>query len=144
MQRREVVSHRHVKAPIEAVWHLVATAETYKDWGTMSVSFLEREGVPAPDGVGAIRRFGFRIYQSREEVVAFDAPHHLAYVLHSGLPVRDYRADVTLREAADGGTDLEWRSSFTPPWPGSGWFWSAFLQQMVDGFTRGIAKAVQA
>ena len=58
--------------------------------------------------------------------------------------MRDYRADVTLRSTDDGGTDIEWRSSFVPPWPASGWFWSAFLQRMVDGFTRGVARAAQA
>lgn len=42
---------------------------------------LERAGAPTPDGVGAIRRLGFGPMGSREEVVAFEPPTHLGYVL---------------------------------------------------------------
>ena len=92
MQRREVVSHRHSTAPVDAVWALASQAHTYRDWASFTVSTLEREGDPAPDGVGAIRRFGFPVYKSREQVLEFDPPTHFAYTLLSGLPLRDYRA----------------------------------------------------
>jgi len=141
MQRREVVSRRHTTAGIDAVWALASRARTYKDWASFTVSTLEREGDPAPDGVGAIRRFGFPIYKSREQVLEFDPPTHFAYTLLSGLPLRDYRADVTLAAAGTGGTDIEWRSSFVPPWPGSGWFWAAFLRFTLNDFTKRLAKA---
>jgi hypothetical protein len=40
-----------------------------------------------------------------------------AYELLSGLPIRDYRAGVTLAPAAEGGTAIRWRSSFRPGFP---------------------------
>ena len=141
MSRRTVVATRHARAPIESVWDLVAHAETWRDWASFSKSELEREGSPTPDGVGAIRRFGFPVYTSREEVVAFEPPGHLGYILRSGLPLRDYRSDVTLTTAGDG-TDIEWRSSFEAR-AADGWFWSAFLTFMLRDFTRRLAGAAE-
>lgn len=136
-----MVAVRHSAAPAEAVWALLGEARSWKDWAWFPMADLEREGDPAPDGVGAIRRFGLPFAGSREEVVAFDPPRHLGYRLLSGLPVRDYRSDVTLTPTPDGGTSIEWRSSFTPPWPGSGGFWSTFLRLMIDDFARRLARA---
>ena len=58
-------------------------------------SSFERHGAPEPGGVGAIRKLGRWPVYGREEVVASEAPSHHAYVLLSGQPVRNYRADVT-------------------------------------------------
>ena len=139
MSRRTVVVTRHVDAPIEVVWSLVAEATRWKEWGAFTVAELEREGEPAPDGVGAIRRFGFPMYASREEVVAFEPPTHLGYVMLRGLPIPGYRSDVTLN-ATGGGTELRWASSFDArPW--DGWLWSAVLNQLLHDFTRRVARA---
>jgi uncharacterized protein YndB with AHSA1/START domain len=139
--RRTVVATRHSTAPIESVWPLVAEAARWRDWASFTVSRRERDGAPDPDGVGAIRNFGFPVFTSREEVVAFEPPAHLGYTLLSGLPLREYRSDVTLTPAAGGGTDIEWRSSFRPPWPASGWFWSGLMTLMLRDFTRRLARA---
>lgn len=101
---------------------------------------LERAGAPTPDGVGAIRRLGFGPMGSREEVVAFEPPTHLGYVLLSGLPISGYRSDVHLAPTEDGGTAIEWVSSFDAR-PADGWFWARFLQVMIGDFTRRLAKA---
>lgn len=142
MPRRTVVATRHSTGDLEAVWTLLSQAHRWKEWGRFTLADLEREGDPAPDGVGAIRRLGFAGRAgSREEIVAFEPPTHLGYTLLSGLPLRDYRADVTLTPADGGGTDIEWRSSYRPPWPGSGPFWDAVLRLLLADFTRGLARA---
>lgn len=128
MARRTVTARSRSASPIEAVWERLADGATWKDWAWFPSSSLEREGVPAPDGVGAIRRFGVGPIGSREEVVAFEPPTHLAYVLLSGLPLRDYRSEVTLTPTDDGGTDIEWVSSFDSPSWAAG-FWAAFIQR---------------
>jgi uncharacterized protein YndB with AHSA1/START domain len=137
--RRTVTATRHAAAPIESVWALLSQAHTWKDWGTFTVAELEREGVPAPDGVGAIRRFGFPTYASREEVVAFEPPTHLGYTMLKGLPLKGYRSDVHLTPAADGGTDIRWESSFDAR-PADGWFWAGFLKFLLTDFSRRLAK----
>jgi uncharacterized protein YndB with AHSA1/START domain len=140
MTRRTITATRHTPAAVEAVWALLSQARTWKDWTTFSVAELEREGNPAPDGVGAIRRFGYPGYASREEVVAFEPPTHLGYTMLKGLPLRAYRSDVTLTPSGDGGTEISWVSSFDAR-PVDGWFWAAFLKFLLTDFSRRLAKA---
>lgn len=131
---------RHSAGDIDSVWDLVATAARWKDWGAFPIAELEREGDPAPDGVGAIRRLGARIHTSREEVVVYDPPTRLGYVMLSGLPISGYRSDVMLTPAPGGGTDIEWTSSFDAR-PLDGWFWAGVLKLMIGDFARRVAKA---
>jgi hypothetical protein len=99
-------------APREVVWNTLANGRSWSDWGDWQKTEYEREGDPAPDGVGAIRRFTRRPVTTREEVVLFEPPSRFAYTLLSGIPVTDYRADVTLTESGDGGTNIHWESKF--------------------------------
>src|SRR3954447_24479600 len=96
-------------APPEKVFALLADGAGWSRWaGAMVVkSWWEREGDPPPGGVGAIRALGLPKLGSREEIVAYDPPRHLAYVILSGLPVRDYRADVHLTPEGTG-TRITW------------------------------------
>ena len=105
----------------------------------MTRTYLLREGDPAPDGVGALRRFGLGPGGSQEEVVAWDPPRHLGYVARRGLPVRSYRADVYL--ADDGtGTVVTWRCSVEPLIPGTGAALRFVLQRMVRGFADRVCR----
>lgn len=131
---------RHSDAPVEEVWALLSDASAWKDWAAFTVSELERTGEPEPDGVGAIRRFGFPVYTSREQVLEFDPPRHLAYTLLAGIPLRNYRADVTLTPGVGGGTDIEWVSRFEAA-RGTGWFWTGFMRVLLADFTRRLARA---
>jgi hypothetical protein len=141
MNRRTVVVNRRSGAPIASVWALLARADGWREWAPFTRSELEREGAPDRDGAGAIRRFGFPIFTSREEVVTFEPPAHLGYILHSGLPVRGYRADVTLTPAGNG-TEIEWRSSFDGRTV-DGWFWQAFMKLTLTDFARRLARAAE-
>ncbi len=129
---------RSSAAPAE-VWRWLADGASWSAWTNLQRSELEREGVPAPDGVGAIRHFSTGPGGSREEVVAFEPPHHLGYVLLSGLPVRAYRADVELTPDGDG-TLIAWRARFEPKLPGTGPFFTLFLRFMLKTFARGLAR----
>ena len=126
-------------APVEVVWPLLGEAGRWRDWSFLTASGLERQGAPDPDGVGAIRKFTRVGIGSREEVVAWDPPHHLGYRILSGFPVRDYRADVTL-EAAGTGTRIEWAGSYTPRWPGTGPLLQAVLARMMQRFADDVAR----
>ena len=98
-------------APMEVVWARVADASSWSTWGEWNETVLDREGEPAPDGVGALRRFRRGRLTTVEEVVAFEPPSRLAYEVRSGVPVRDYHSEVTL-EPVGGGTRLRWVSTF--------------------------------
>ena len=103
----------------------------------MNRTFLLRPGQPVPDGVGALRRFALGPAGSKEEVVAWDPPHHLGYVAVSGLPVRYYRADVDLLTDAVG-TVVTWRGTVEPLIPGTG----PALRVILSRLTRGFAVRV--
>jgi uncharacterized protein YndB with AHSA1/START domain len=140
---RTVEVHVYAAAPVDVVWRWLADASSWSTWARFSKSSLEREGVPAPDGVGAIRRFGTGAVVSREEILEFDPPHHLAYTLLSGMPVRDYRADVTL--TPDGtGTLVTWHSTFEPKLPGTGALMAGFFRFVLTDIATRLAKHATA
>ncbi len=126
-------------APVGEVWPLLGEAARWREWSFLTASDLERPGSPDPDGVGAVRRFSRYGIGSREEVVAWDPPHHLAYRILSGFPVRDYRADITL-EPDGAGTRIEWAGSYRPRWPGTGRLLQAGVPRMMQRFVDDVAR----
>jgi uncharacterized protein YndB with AHSA1/START domain len=130
----------HSSAPPEKVFALLADSAGWSDWaGPMVVrSWWEREGSPAPGGVGAIRRLGLGKASSREEIVEYDAPRHLAYTWLTKFPVRDYRADVHVQPDASG-TRIVWTGSFRPALPGAGPVMRRLLGVTVGGFAKRLA-----
>jgi hypothetical protein len=126
-------------APVDVVWPLIGVATRWKEWSWMTRTSLVRPGHPEPDGVGALRRFALGPGGSREEVVAWEPPHHLGYVVVRGLPVRHYRADVDLR--TDGaGTVVTWRGSFDEIVPGTGAALRLVLRRMTEGFATRVSR----
>ena len=135
---------RVASAPREKVWALVSTASSWKDWAGVMRSSLEREGDPPPDGVGAIRVLGPRFVGSREEVVEWEPPAHIGYVILSGVPVKNYRADIWLEEktAPEGSsvtTVIAWSGSFDPKVPGTGPLMRTVLRAIISRFARRAA-----
>ena len=127
-------------APPEVVFDVLADGARWKEWaGPLAPnSSWDREGTPEPGGVGAIRKLGAWPVFSREEIVEYDPPRHLAYTLLSGMPVKDYRADVEL--TADGaGTTITWSGHFNPRIPGTGPLFVAFFKRVVGGFAKRLA-----
>jgi len=131
----------HVDAPRDRVWPLLGEAERWRDWSFLTRATLLRHGAPERDGVGALRRFAVGRLGSTEEVVAFEPPRHLGYVAVKGLPVRSYRADVTLEEQGSG-TEVTWAGSLEPLVPGTGALVAAYVRAAVRRFTRQLAGYV--
>ena len=71
--------------------------------------------------------------------MAWDPPHHLAYRILSGFPVRNYRADVTLTPNGTG-TRIEWTGSYDAKWPGTGAVLASFLGSMMRRFAGDLAS----
>jgi hypothetical protein len=93
-------------------------------------------------GVGAIRVFITKVSRAREEVVALTPGRRLSYILLSGLPFRNYRADVDLAPA-EGGTIIRWRASFAPKQPWLGWFWKRFMIWVLSSTAASLAAAAE-
>lgn len=123
-------------APPEVVFEHLAVIESWPKWAHLPVKGkTERPGDEVRYGVGAIRN----IFPAREQVVAFEPPKLYAYVALSGLPVKDYRADVTL-EPSGGGTAIRWQSRFEPKVPGTGMLVQGFMHLMLASFIRSLAR----
>ena len=135
------VQARSNAAP-DRVWEPLADTASWADWAPFDEAELESAGSPEPQGVGAVRRFRHGRRETRERVVAFEPPRHFAYELLSGLPIRDYRADVTL-EPADGGTTIRWESRFRGKFPVPAALVKPALERFVRRTAEGVARAAE-
>jgi uncharacterized protein YndB with AHSA1/START domain len=133
-------------APIETVWHLLSTVETWPTWSRHKLARLERDGSPTPDGLGAIRVLaldpGKPTKCNREEVVAFDPPTHFGYTLLSGQPLDDYRSDVQLFPLPGGGTRITWESRFSTH-GATGWFWVLVIRWVLKRWSSDLAMGAE-
>jgi hypothetical protein len=137
--RWSVEARARSSAPVTEVWPLIGEAHRWKDWSFLTRSELVWAGKPAPEGVGAVRRFTRYGIGSREEVVAWEPPRHLAYSILSGFPVRHYRADVFL--TPDGqGTLISWSATFDEKIPATGRLMVIVLERMIGRFAQSAAR----
>jgi hypothetical protein len=141
--RARIDVFRHADAPVDVVWSILSDHRGYRNWTPVPVAELEVEGSPEPDGVGAVRKLGARPIFAREQMIEFDPPRHLAYTILSGVPVRDYRADVELFATADGGCDIRWTGSFGSAPPGTGRVLRAFLQFVLEDMAGRLVKEAE-
>ena len=131
-------------APPETVFAVLADATRWREWAgpMISVSDWEREGDPAPGGVGAIRRLGRTPLFAREQIVEYEPPRHLAYTILTGIPVRGYHADIDLLPERER-TTIRWSGAFEPCVPGSGAVFAALLGRTVRGYARAAAAEAE-
>ena len=137
--RRMFVVRVRSSAPVDVIWPLLGEARRWKEWTFLDHSELERTGAPDPDGVGALRRFTRLGVGSREEVVAWEPPHHLGYTIVSGMPVRSYRADVVL-DPQEPGTTITWSVAFDERFAGTGTILAFVLHAIITRFAMGLAR----
>lgn len=129
-------------APVDKVFTVLADAPRWHEWAKPFVrqSMWEREGSPAPGGVDAIRKLGAAGVFSREQILEYDPPRHLAYTLLSGQPgVKNYRADVNL-VSRGGGTTIKWTGTFDARIPGIGPVLQLWLSWIIGRFAHGLAR----
>ena len=107
---------REVNAPPEVVFDVLTDHRRYADVTPLRKSVLEREGEPAPNGVGAIRVLSSVGPPLREEVIAFEPSSRFSYKLLSGAPVRDHVGTVLLEPVA-AGTKVTYALRTTPTVP---------------------------
>lgn len=130
---------RQVAAPPETVFDVLTDHRRYPEITALRKAELEREGEPAPNGLGAIRVLTLAGPPMREEVIAYDRPHRFSYTILSGLPVRDHVGTVEL-SPVDGGTKVTYAVKTTPTIPFAGAAVVAVLKQAIKGLLAGVAK----
>lgn len=130
---------REVAAPPETVFEVLTDHRGYSKLTPLRKSELEREGEPAPNGVGAIRKLTAVGPPMREEVIAYEAPSRFSYTVLSGLPVRDHVGTVELK-AEGGGTKMVYALRTQPTLPVVGPVVIAVIKQAIKGLIDGVAK----
>jgi uncharacterized protein YndB with AHSA1/START domain len=130
---------RQVAAPPEVVFDVLTDHRRYPEITALRKAELEREGEPAPNGLGAIRVLTVAGPPMREEVIAYERPHRFAYKILSGLPVRDHVGTVEM-QPNDGGTEIVYAVKTTPTIPLAGPVFMAILKKAIRDLMAGVAK----
>ena len=121
---------------------LLKNSDSWPRWSIFNSAVLERAGEGDPFGVGAVRSFATRTSKTTEEVTELIPDRQLSYVLLSGLPLRNYGADVVLTPSVDGGTLVDWKASFQCAY-GTGWFWRIFMNRILSDMAMRLAVAAE-
>lgn len=127
---------RQVAAPPETVFEVLTDHRRYAEITPVRKSKLEREGKPAPNGVGAIRVLSAVGPPLREETIVYEEPSRFSYKLLSGAPLRDHVGTVELTPQ-DGGTKVTYAVRTNPTLPLVGGVAVAVarfgVKQLIDG-----------
>ena len=108
MSQLQVAAEQTTRATPEAIWALVSDASSYPQWGPWSAGGYQRPGDTSPRGPGAVQwlRSSHRAYlryaTTIEKILEAEEGRRLTYTVLKGIPVRNYRAEVTLTPTADG------------------------------------------
>lgn len=112
MRKLRVEAGGTTRAGPGIVWSLVADANTYPGWGPWDDGGY-RPASSGPSRQGSIQWFRYgRRTTSVEEILEIDEHRRIAYRVVSGLPVKSYRADVTLTPTPTGGTSIHWAATW--------------------------------
>lgn len=130
---------REIAAPAETVFEVLTDHRGYTELTPLRKAELEREGEPAPNGVGAIRKLTAVGPPMREEVIAFEAPSRFSYTVLSGLPVRDHVGTVELSPSGSG-TKMVYAVRTHPTLPLVGFAVIAAVKRAIGGLIDGIAS----
>jgi hypothetical protein len=141
MRRIEVSVTVDCRADPGIIFGLLKDGSTWPHWAMFDSFELERPGRNETYGVGAVRVFSTKVTRSREEVTELVPDRRLAYVLLSGLPLRDYRAEVDLVQTSREATTIVWRASFNPKYFGTGWFGRLFIKAVLATTAKQLAVA---
>jgi uncharacterized protein YndB with AHSA1/START domain len=105
MTNLHVEAEGTAKVAPAAVWPLVADATRYCEWGPWNAS-----GYESPDAdtsAGTVRWMRYGRTTTVERMLEVDSGRRIVYTVLRGIPVRNYRAELTL--TPDGsGTHIRW------------------------------------
>ena len=137
---RSVHVTRTIPAPAEDVFDLLTDHANYDRFSGIHGSELIREGDPAPNGVGALRRIKVRPLTFDEEITAYERPSRLDYlIVKLNVPLQHDGGSITLAPDGDA-TRVDWRSSFSVPTPVVGGLQEIVWQPVL---TRGFGRVLK-
>jgi uncharacterized protein YndB with AHSA1/START domain len=133
---------REVAAPPEVVFDVLTDHRGYAELTPLRRSELEREGEPAPNGVGAIRALTAVGPPMREEVIAYERPTRFSYTVLSGLPVRDHVGTASLQQSS-AGTKITYALRTTPTIPYASGIVLLVLKRAISQLLNGVSSEAE-
>lgn len=127
-------------APPTAVYAVAKDSAGYPSWSRIGSFEHVRDGKEERYGVGSLRIFRTPPLTLLEEVVELVPDRMVSYTLISGLPFRDYRADIVIEPAASGCL-IRWRSRFFPTIWGTHGLCRSFMTAVLADMAPALAKA---
>jgi Polyketide cyclase / dehydrase and lipid transport len=143
MMSIEISATARSNARPHQVFALLKDGSTWPQWSMFEAFELERAGSPDPFGVGAVRVFVSTSRRAREEVIELLPDRRLSYVLLSGMPFKNYRADVALDAGPTGGTRIRWAAHFEVENRWTGWFWKLVMHRVLASTASKLAEGAQ-
>lgn len=133
---------RTVDASPGQVWEVLADHEGMRSWLPGLAVRVTRAGTTDPRGVGTVRSIGIgRPGPVVEEVVAFEPERLFGYRALAGVPLKNYRGEVTLRPAGSG-TEITYAVEIDRRLPfGEGLAARGMATVLLSGLVRGIRAA---
>ena len=139
----EFTLRRTSTAPIETVFDAITDHRGIANYvWAVRRSTLDREGTPAPNGVGAVRRLAAVGPPIVEEIIEYEQPTRYAYKMLSGAPVRDHVGTVELRKAGTG-TEVTWHLRSTPKIRGLDLVLAPVLKRVINELLKGGIAAAE-
>jgi len=112
MGQLQVAAEGTTRAGAQIVWSLVSDANTYPKWGPWNDGGYRPPSI-GPSRQGSVQWFRYgRLTTSVEEILEVQEPRRFVYKVLSGLPVKNYRAEVTLTPTPSGGTSIRWAATW--------------------------------
>lgn len=112
---RTVRVERTIEAPPERVFDLLTDHAGYERFRGITGSELLREGKPAPNGLGALRKIDVGLLHFTEEVTVFEPASRMDYlIVKVNMPFEHEGGRIELERDGDG-THVVWTSTFRVP-----------------------------
>jgi uncharacterized protein YndB with AHSA1/START domain len=112
MRQLHVEAEGTTLAEVDTVWALLADANTYAQWGPWNDGGYDPPA-NGPSQPGSVQWFRFgRRTTSVEKILEIDAPSRIVYIVMRGIPVKNYRAEVTLTPNDTSGTSIRWAATW--------------------------------
>jgi hypothetical protein len=143
--RRSIRVEKRLDAPPGALFEILADHGNYDRFDGIRRAEVMKEGDPAPNGLGAVRRVWIGPLRFEEEITAYEPAARLDYLIVDlrGVPFRHEGGSIRLTPAGDG-TDAVWTSSFEIPIPLVGSVLDgAFKQRLERGFVHVLERSAE-
>jgi hypothetical protein len=136
--KHEVRISEQVRAPLDTVFAFFADHHQFVSLFGARCTIVRTADGAEPDGVGSIRRIGPGPLSFDEEIVVFERPARIDYMIVRGGPLKHHRGTIRFKAVPDG-TEVDYVIRFDSRVPGLG---SLFVKGLQRIWAREARKAL--